>query len=102
MSIGRQAPAQSQIEPASETKQPSDARSIECRILTENERTLELHVEAAFASEPSSDGTPPLLQIKTHLTVELDKPTVLGRIDDPNSDRSYRIELTATRIRDKS
>ena len=63
-SIGRQASAQVQNESASETKQPSDssnARSIECRILA-NERTLELSVEAEFASdaphEPGSGSLP--------------------------------------------
>jgi hypothetical protein len=108
VSIGRQAPAQVQNEPASESKQPSDAsnaRSIECRILAENERRLELSVEAALASDTTnqpSGGTPPSLRIRVHVTVELDRPTVISRIDDPDGDRSFTIELTATRIKDKS
>ncbi|MGD1082827.1 MAG: hypothetical protein ABR881_31315 [Candidatus Sulfotelmatobacter sp.] len=107
VSIGRQTPAQVQNEPSSETKQPSDssnARNIECRILAENERTLELSVDAAFASdthEPSG-GSSPLFRIKVLVTVELDKPTVISRIDDPDGDRSFTIDLTATRIKDKS
>ena len=108
VSIKRRAPVPVPKDPASETKPPSDpgpSRSIECRILIENERTLELSVEAEFASDTPSDlsgGTTPLLRIKENVTVELDRPTVISRIDDPDGDRSFTIELTATRIKDKS
>ena len=107
VSIGRQARAQVQNETSSETKQPSDSsnpRTIECRILAENERTLELSVDAAFASdthEPTAASSP-LFRIRVLVTVELDKPTVIGRIDDPEGDRSFTIDLTATRIKDRS
>ncbi len=108
VSIERPAPAQVRNEAASETKQPSDssnARSIECRFISENERTLELSVEAAFGSgtpDQPSGATPPLLRVRVHVTVELDRPTVISRIDDPDGNRSFTIELTATRIKDKS
>lgn len=90
----------------SEPKQSPDssnARSIECRILAENERTLELSVEAAFASNTNqpSGVSSPLLRIRVHVTVEMDRPTVIGRIDD-DGERSFTIELTATRIKDRS
>lgn len=106
VSIGRQPLAQVQNQPASETKQPSDsdnARSIECRILAENDRTLELNVETVFMS----DGThgpagASLFRIRSHVTVELDRSTVIGRVDDPDGDGSFVIELTATRIKDRS
>ena len=107
VNVGRQATAQVQNEASSETKQPSDssnARTIECRILAENERTLELSVDAAFASdthEPAA-GSSPLFRIKVLVTVELDKPTIISRIDDPEGDRSFTIDLTATRIQDRS
>jgi hypothetical protein len=105
--IRRRAPVQVPKDPAPENKPPSDysnSRSIECRILVENERTVELSVEAEFASDTANDpgsGNSPLLRIKENVTVELDKPTVVGRIDDPDSDRSFTIELTATRIKDR-
>ena len=95
-------------DPASETKPESDSNpfhSIDCRILIENEHTLEMNVEAEFASDTPidlSDGTTPLIRIKENVTVELDKPTVISRIDDPDGDRSFTIELTATRIKDRS
>ena len=107
VSIKRRVSSQVPKEPASETKPPSDSstsRSIECRILIENERTLELSVEAEFASDTTSDSssaTPPLFRVKENVTVELDKPTVISRIDDPDGGRSFTIELTATRIKDR-
>jgi hypothetical protein len=103
VSIKRRVPAEVPKEPASDTKPPSDSstsRSIECRILTENERTLGLSVEAEFASDTTN--TSPLLRVRENVTVELDKPTVISRIDDPDSDRSFTIELTAARIKDRS
>ncbi len=108
VSIKRRTPAPVPQEPATEAKPPSDpspSRSIECRILIENERTLELSVEAEFASDVTNDSsgaTPPLLRVRENVTVELDKPTVISRIDDPDGDRSFTIELTATRIKDRS
>jgi hypothetical protein len=105
MSSGRQTLAQVPSEPASETKQPSDssnARGIECRILAEYERALELIVEAAFPSDATHEqggGPAPLLRSRVHVTVELDKPTVISKIADPDGDSSFTIELTATRIK---
>jgi hypothetical protein len=107
VSSGRQAPVQVPSEPASETKQPSDssnARGIECRILAENERTLELMVETAFSTDTPHEpggGAAPLLRSRVHVTVELDKPTVISKIADPDGDSSFTIELTATRIKER-
>jgi hypothetical protein len=113
VSIKRRAPAPAPPvavakEDGAETKPPSDSgpsRSIECRVLVENEHTLGLSVEAEFASDATNDSsgtTPSLLRIRENVTVELDKPTVISRIDDPDSDRSFTIELTASRIKDRS
>jgi translation initiation factor 1 (eIF-1/SUI1) len=107
VSIGRQAPAQVPNEPASETKKPSDssnAPNIECRILAENERTVELSVETEIARDASHElggASPPLLRTREHVTVQLDKPTVISRIDDPDGNSSITIELTATRIKER-
>ena len=105
VSSGRQAPAQVPGEPASETKQPTDpsnARGVECRILAEYERTLELIVEATFASDTTREpagGAAPLLRSRVHVTVELDKPTVISKVAD--GDSSFTIELTAARIKER-
>ncbi|HET6176342.1 MAG TPA: hypothetical protein VFE61_05370 [Candidatus Sulfotelmatobacter sp.] len=107
MSVGGQAPAQVPSAPASETKVPPDssnARGIECRILAEHERTLELTVETAFSSDTmrgAEIGAAPLLRSRVLVTVELDKPTVISRIDDSHGNSSFTIELTATRIKDR-
>lgn len=108
--VGRQAvvaQAQGQNEAASEGKQSTDSSntcSIESRILAENEHSIELSVEVAFARDSVREtgaGASPLLRLKEHVTVELDKPTFIGRIDDPDGDRSFTIELTASRIKER-
>lgn len=107
VSIGKPAATPTQSETASESKQPADSsnkRSIEVRILNETERTLELSVDAEFTSDTGREpgGSSPLLKSRMNVMVELDKPTVISRIDDLDSDRSFTIELTATRIKEKS
>jgi hypothetical protein len=101
-------PARTQSEPAPEKRQPTDfgdARRVECLILAENEHTVEVSVELTFGSaserESAAASSPPL-RIKQHVTIELDKPTTLSRVDDRASNRSYTVELTATRIKDRS
>jgi hypothetical protein len=108
LSIGKPAPPPVQNQPSPETKPPSDssdAQSIDCHIFSDQGETLELSVNATFARdtmpEPSG-GTSPLFRVRVVVTVELDKPTVISRIDDPDGDRSFTIELTATRIKDRS
>lgn len=107
VSVGRQAPAQAQNVGASETKQASDStggRSIECRVLAEYEHSLEMIVDVAFSSDTAHDpsvGSAPMLQARAHVTVELDKPTVISRIDDPDGNSRYTIELTATRVKER-
>lgn len=108
ISLGRQLSGPVKSDSGSETKQTSDtsaAGNIECRIVAVHERTLELTAEASFAVDSTNEpggAPPPLHRITTRVTLELDKPTVIARIDDPNSDRSYAIELTATRIKEKT
>jgi len=105
VSFGGPVPAQVPSAPTSEAKQPSDSnntRGIECRILAEHERTLELMVETAFSSDATrgpSGGAAALLRSRVLVTVELDKPTTISRIDDPDGNSSFTIELTATRIK---
>jgi hypothetical protein len=117
LSIGRQAPP-SQSEADAGKKQSSDAvvgRNIECRILAENERSIELQVDAAFSS-PGTRGAskeenaglndmrspePTQLRVKDHVTVELGKPTVISVFDDPDIERTFQIEVTAVRIKDR-
>jgi hypothetical protein len=118
LSIGRQASTQSQSEAAPENKQSSDVvagRSIECVLLAENERTIDLRVDVAFSSsgtrEPGKDEkaglngqgnpVPTQLRVKDHITLELGKATVISVLDDPDNERTFQIEVTATRIKEK-
>jgi hypothetical protein len=34
--------------------------------------------------------------------VELDKPTTISKVDDPDGNRTFTIEVTATRSKEKS
>ena len=104
----RETPPRTQSEAAPEKKQSTDsgeARRVECTILAESEHTVELNVELTVASasehESAAASSPPL-RIKQHVTIELDKPTAISGVDDPASNRSYTVELTATRIKDRS
>ncbi len=117
LSIGRQAlPSQSEADPGK--RQSSDAvvgRNIECRILAENERSIELQVDAAFSNPGAREANkeenaglndmgspePTQLRVKDHVTVELGKPTVIGVFDDPDIERTFQIEVTAIRIKDR-
>ena len=101
-------PAHAQGESAPEKKPSSDAvdaRKVECLILAENEHTIEMSVELTVASDRergSGAGSFSPLRIKQHVTVELDKPTAISKVDDPDRNRSFTIELTATRIKERS
>lgn len=108
ISVGKQAPAPIKTDSGPENRPSSDSgntTNIECRILADYERLLELNVDASFTSDAANDpvgGVSPLHRVNVHVTVELDKPTIIDRIDDPNTGRSYAIELTATRLKERS
>ena len=101
LSIGRQAPAPSESNATADKKSPDTTarRNIECRILAENERTVELHVNVSFSHSTGSDPTQ--LRVKDNVTLELGKPTVIGVLDDPESERAFQVEVTATRVKEK-
>jgi hypothetical protein len=109
-------PALTQNVAASDRRQPLDAgRHIECRVVSENERTIELFVDAALCSprmnqhdrsekaSPKGAGgaDPALMCIKDRVILELGKPTVIAMVDDPDSERTFQLEVTATRVMEK-
>jgi hypothetical protein len=107
LTIKRPAPEPAQKEPSENhpVVEPDNTRRIECRIFVESERTLEMGVDAEFTSDAgnaSSGGTSPILRIRENVIVELDKPMVISRIDDPDSGHTFTLELTASRIKDRS
>ncbi len=116
LSIGRQLPAQSQSEAPPENKRSPDTvagRNIECRIFSENERTIELHVDVAFSNSDTRETAkdeqaglngrvnpdPTQVRVKDTVTLELGKPTVISVLDDPDNERTFQIEVTATRMK---
>jgi len=108
--------ALSQNVAASDRRQLPDAgRHIECRVVSENERTIELFVDAALcgprmnqhdrsekASPKRSGGTDPTpMCIRDRVILELGKPTVIAMVDDPETERTFQLEVTATRVMEK-
>jgi hypothetical protein len=91
------------------------ARNIECHVVAENERTIELSVDATLSgfsttefgkddkSGLNSPGSPDptQLHVKDRVLLELGKPTVIGIVDDPDSERTFQLEVTATRVTEK-
>jgi hypothetical protein len=118
LSIGRQFPAQNQSETGPQSKQlpdPLSGPSIECRILSEAEHTIDLHLDMAFdssrMSKPSEGGKPGLtsrdgpapmqVRVRDHIMLELGKPTIISMLDDPDYERTFQIEVTGTRIKER-
>jgi hypothetical protein len=122
LSMGRPAPtpasAPSQNGASPDKKQSPDAvagRHIECRVVAENERTIELFVDAAFCSsrmkqpvreeraslQNPGSADPTLLCVRDRVILELGKPTVIARADDPDGERTFQLEVTATRVLEK-
>ena len=113
LSVGRPAvAAESKTEGSSENRQATDAApwgSMECTIISENERTIDLKVDVdlGFAwsdqAKRESGGIrsagPVQFRMKDRVTPELGKPIVIGVGHDPNSERAFQVELTATRIK---
>ncbi|MGB6776242.1 MAG: hypothetical protein WBE45_17875 [Terriglobales bacterium] len=46
-----------------------------------------------------ADPTP--MCIRDRVILELGKPTVIAMVDDPDSERTFQLEVTATRIMEK-
>jgi hypothetical protein len=83
-------------------------------VVAENERTIELFVDAALCSSrmrPVRDekaslqgpgsADPTLLCVRDRVMLELGNPTVIARVDDPDSESTFQLEVTATRVMEK-
>ena len=101
ISLGAEEPMQVQGDKTAEAKQVTDSgnTSIECRVWEENERTIRLIVEFKLPVVGREGATSPTIRGKQDVQVELDKPTAISRVDDPDSERSYVVELMATRVK---
>jgi hypothetical protein len=101
--------------PTSALSQNVAGRHIECRVVSESERTIELFVDAALCSPPTSQtprsekmgsngsggAYPTLMCVRDRVILELGEPTVIARVDDPERERTFQLEVTATRVMEK-
>ena len=79
--------------------------SINARLL-KWETPLVLDVSAEISSFPTSSegtasGTPPLIRqmrIGASTAIILDKPMIIGTVDDPDSKRQFQLEVTVTKL----
>jgi hypothetical protein len=88
-------------------------QNIDCQVRNETERIVGLIVDMDFSNfgmteqlrtaGGASNGNPVLQQfrITTKTDLEVGKPTVINTFDDPSSKRTFQIEVTATRVREK-
>jgi hypothetical protein len=74
---------------------------IECRVLSENDHGIELRLQAELADSAGGSGVPPQFRTEGTFSLDLSKPTVVSRFDDPRTGRTYQLEVTATRINEK-
>ena len=78
--------------------------SIECR-LEEHGDDLDLTVRSEFSNFSSSSeqhSSQPIVRqinISGSTLATAGKPVILGAVDDPNSDRQFQLEATATRLK---
>jgi hypothetical protein len=88
-------------------------QNIDCQVRTESEHMVGLNVDVDFSNfgmpeqlkttEGAAGGNPVLQQfrITTKTDLEIGKPTIINSFDDPSSKRTFQIEVTATRVKEK-
>jgi hypothetical protein len=77
---------------------------IECRVVSESESSVVLHLSAHLlkaGARSRGNRAAAEFRVEGTFTLELGKTTVVNSLDDPDSDRKYQVEVTATRIEDK-
>jgi|SRR5271155_734922 len=75
--------------------------SIWCR-LEERPNGLSIAVRAEISNFAMPDQTRPIirqLSIKASTLAQLGKPMVVGSVDDPNSKRTFQLEVTVTKLK---
>lgn len=89
-------------------------KNIDCQVTSESEHGVGLRISVELSDlGPSKRTAPgrvaevrlgdpaiPLLRMDTNATVELDKPTIVGTLDNPLSNHTFQIEVTATRAKE--
>ncbi len=89
-------------------------KNIDCQVTSESEHGVGLRISVELSDLGPSKRTAsgrvaeirlgdpaiPQLRMDTNATVELDKPTIIGTLDDPLSNHTFQIEVTATRAKE--
>jgi len=87
-------------------------KNIDSQVISEGEHSVGLHISVEFSGLALSErttpkstsqvsrGTPTVQQLRmdTNATVEPGNPTIVGTLDDPVSNHTFQIEVTATRL----
>jgi len=87
-------------------------KNIDSQVISEGEHSVGLHISVEFSALALSErttpkstsqvsrGTPTVQQLRmdTNATVEPGNPTIVGTLDDPVSNHTFQIEVTATRL----
>jgi hypothetical protein len=85
-------------------------KNIDCQIRSQTERTVELRLTVEVldiaptehgATEPPGDAIPQQFRMESSVTLELGKPTIVSSFGDPSTKRTFQIEATAVRAKEK-
>lgn len=86
-------------------------KNIDCQIRSQTERTVELRLtvevldiapteHGATESSPG-DAIPQQFRMESSVTLELGKPTIVSSFGDPSTKRTFQIEATAVRAKER-
>jgi hypothetical protein len=86
-------------------------KNIDCQVRSETERTVELRmtvevldlapVEPGAAADSAHEAVPQQFRMETSVTLELGKPTIVSSFGDPSNKRTFQIEATAVRAKER-
>ncbi len=86
-------------------------KNIDCQIKSQTDRTVELRLsvevldlapaERGATESTAADAVPQQFRMETSVTLELGKPTIVSSFGDPSSKRTFQIEATAVRAKDR-
>jgi hypothetical protein len=86
-------------------------KNIDCQIKSQTERTVELRLVVEVldlaptgtgtAESSPGDAVPQQFRMESTVTLELGKPTIVSSFGDPSSKRTFQIEATAVRAKER-
>jgi hypothetical protein len=86
-------------------------KNIDCQIKSQTDRTVELRLtvevldiapaEHNTTESNPADAVPQQFRMETSVTLELGKPTIVSSFGDPSNKRTFQIEATAVRAKER-